>query len=79
MSEMNDMGPALADLPPDPVAAAALERRREEQAELMRIAAQSALDRSDGGRKLSPEARGWALRHASIKPLGRPLGTGEPA
>ena len=48
------------------------------QRELMRNAAQSALDRSRGGRDLAPDARRWALHWAAKKPLGRPLGTGEP-
>lgn len=50
----------------------------DEQRELMRIAAQSALNRSRNGRDLDPDARRWALHWAAIKPLGRPLGTGEP-
>lgn len=49
-----------------------------EQRELMRIAAQSALARSRNGRDLDPDARRWAQHWASIHPLGRPLGTGEP-
>ena len=49
-----------------------------EQRELMRIAAQSALARSRNGRELEPHARRWAQHWASIKPLGRPMGTGEP-
>lgn len=60
--------------PVDPVSERVLEERRE----LMRIAAQSALDRSDGGKKLDLEARAWAKHYAAVKPLGRPLGTGEP-
>jgi hypothetical protein len=51
----------------------------EEQRELMRIAAQSALNRSRNGRDLTPDARQWAQHWASIKPLGRPLSSGEPA
>lgn len=50
----------------------------EERNELMRIAAQSALDRSGGGRTLDADARAWALHWAAVKPLGRPLGTGDP-
>ena len=49
-----------------------------EQRELMRIAAQSALARSRNGRDLNPDARSWAMHWASLKPLWRPLGTGEP-
>lgn len=51
----------------------------QEKRELFRIAAQSALDRSKDGATLTAEARRWAQRWAAIKPLGRPLGTGEPA
>lgn len=65
-----DLGP-LAD---DPTTL----RLTLEQRELMRIAAQSALDRSGNGARLDPDARAWAKRWASIKPLGRALGTGEP-
>lgn len=50
----------------------------DEQRELMRIAARSALDHSRGGRDLAPEARRWALHWAALKPLGRPLGSGIP-
>lgn len=49
-----------------------------EQRELFRIAARSALQWSDGGRKLQAEARREAKHWAAIKPLGRPLSTGEP-
>ena len=69
----DDFGP-LADTPtPDAMA------RMEERRELFRIAAQSALNRSRGGRDLSPDARRWAQHWARVKPLGRPLSTGEPA
>lgn len=57
----------------DPVALRALAERRE----LFRIAAQSALDRSKGGKTLDPDARRWAVRWASIKPLNGGLSTGE--
>lgn len=57
----------------DPVAIRALEERRE----LFRVAAQSALDRSKGGKTLDPDARAWALRWAAIKPLDGALSTGE--
>lgn len=53
-------------------------RRMEDRNELMRIAAQSALDRSRGGRDLDPHARSWAKHWAALRPLNRPLGTGEP-
>lgn len=49
-----------------------------EQRELMHIAAQSALNRSRNGRDLTPHARQWAVYWAGIKPLGRPLSSGEP-
>jgi len=55
---------------------------REQQAErneLMRIAAQSALDRSQCGKTLNRDARAWAMHWAAIKPLGRALTTGDPA
>lgn len=54
------------------------QRRIEEKRELFRIAGQSALDRSNGGKNLDPDARKWAKHYASAKPLNRPLGTGEP-
>lgn len=64
---------------PDPVALDALKRRHQaEKDELMRIAAQSALDRSNGGKTLTPEARAWAKRWAAIKPLQGPLSEGGP-
>lgn len=50
----------------------------DEQRELMRIAAQSALNRSRNGRDLAPDARRWAQHWASIRPLGRALSSGEP-
>lgn len=51
-----------------------------ERLELMRIAAQRVLADHATGRKLRPETLDWA-RHivATIKPLGRPLSTGEPS
>lgn len=69
-----DLGPSLSDLPQDPAAARAFEERRE----LFRLAGQAALDRSNGGKTLDPEARAWAKHYAAFKPLNRPLGTGEP-
>lgn len=54
-------------------------RALEERRELMRLAAQSALDRSRNGQSLDPEARSWAQQWAAIKPLMRPFLTGEPA
>ena len=50
----------------------------DEKRELFRIAAQSALNRSQNGATLTPDARRWAQHWAAIKPLGRPLGTGAP-
>ncbi len=52
-----------------------MRRMLEERAELRRIAAVSCLDRVG----LDPHTKAWALRMASIKPLARPLSTGEPA
>lgn len=54
-------------------------QQQAERNELMRVAAQSALDRSRGGKDLEPEARRWALHWAAMKPLAHPLTTGEPA
>lgn len=59
---------------PTPAEAQAHAERRER----FRIAGQSALDRSRGGRDLEPEARAWALHWASQPKLGRPLSTGDP-
>ncbi len=61
------------DITQDRLALRAIAERRE----LFRIAAQSALDRSKGGKTLDPDARRWALRWASIKPLNGGLSTGE--
>ena len=49
-----------------------------ERDEMMRIAAVSALRRSNNGRSLDQQARRWALHWSSIKPLNRPLSSGEP-
>jgi hypothetical protein len=58
----------------DPVAAAAIEERQE----LFRIAAQRVVDAHAAGRKTDPEALKWARGIVKrIKPLGRPLSTGE--
>jgi hypothetical protein len=51
----------------------------EEQRELMRIAAQSALAHSRNGRDLKPDARQWAMHWAAMPPLGRPVSSGDPA
>ena len=50
----------------------------DEQRELMRIAAPRVLDDNACGRKVAPEALRWAQRWAQVKPLGKPLTTGEP-
>lgn len=50
----------------------------DEQRELMRIAANSALARSRNGRDLDPDALRWAQHWSAIKPLGRPLSDGVP-
>ncbi len=50
----------------------------DEQRELMRIAAQRVIDDTRVGRKVAPDVMAWAKAWAAIKPLGRPLGTGEP-
>lgn len=71
---MNDFGMPGPD-EADPVA----QHRAEERAELFRLAALSALQHSDNGRRLDRHARTQAMFWASRKPLGRPLSTGEPA
>ncbi len=52
--------------------------RDAEKRELLRIAAQSALDRSRGGRDLIPAARAWAKHWAALPKLNRHLGDGKP-
>lgn len=71
-----ELGPALEDIALDPLAAAQLQRRRQDMQELMRVAAVSALD--NGGVHLDPEQLRIAKRRAAAEPLNRPLGTGEP-
>jgi hypothetical protein len=51
--------------------------RMAERAELMRIAAVSALQRSRNGKDLDEHARKWAFFWAARLPLGRRLSTGE--
>lgn len=68
-----DFGPLADTATPESLA------RLEERRELFRIAAQSALNRSRGGRDLDPDARRWALHWARVTPLVRALSTGEPA
>lgn len=51
----------------------------DEQRELLRIAAQRVIDDHAAGRRIQSDALAWARNLvAQIKPLGRPLGTGEP-
>ena len=51
----------------------------DEQRELMRIAAQRVVDDHKAGRRISQEALQWARQIvATCKPLGLPLGTGDP-
>ena len=51
----------------------------DEQRELMRIAAQRVVDDHTAGRRIGPEALQWARQIvATFKPLGLPLGTGDP-
>lgn len=68
-----DFGPLADTATPEAL------KRVEERIELFRIAGQSALDRSRGGKDLEPDARRWALHWAAMKPLAHPLTTGEPA
>jgi hypothetical protein len=52
----------------------------EERRELFRIAAQGLIDHHEAGRTVDPHALKWAKHMVTyIKPLGRPLGTGDPA
>jgi len=67
-----DLGPSLEDLPLPPTA----ERVIAEHRELMRIAAVSALD--NGGKHLTAAQLADVKEWAAIRPLNRPLGTGEP-
>ena len=51
-----------------------------EQLELMRIAAQRVVDDHASGARNDPHALAWAQQIVrTTPPLGRPLGTGEPA
>lgn len=61
---------------PDALARAALKRRNEDQRELLRIAAVSAL--ANGGKHLDPKSLALAKKRAAVPALLRPLGTGEP-
>lgn len=66
-----------ADDPIDPQA----ERLHAERRELMRIAAQRIVDNHEHGRRMAEEETlQWARDFVQFnRPLGRPLGTGEPA
>lgn len=50
----------------------------DEQRELFRIAGQRILDQSAGGARFAPLVLRRAMRWAAAKPLGRPLGPGNP-
>lgn len=68
-------GTWLAGAPADPLPQIACAERRE----LFRIAAQRLIDDNASGRKVDREALQWARGIvAYVKPLGRPLTTGEP-
>jgi hypothetical protein len=67
-----DFGPLADTATPEALA------RVEERIELFRRAGQSALDRSNGGKTLDPDARRWALHWARVTPINRPLSSGEP-
>jgi hypothetical protein len=56
-----------------------VEKRLAERAELFRIAAVSALQRSRNGRDLDEHARAWAFWWAARPPLGVPLSEGVPS
>ena len=73
-------GAWLAGMPgPSEPDAEALNRQAE-QREQMRVAAQRVLDNSRSGRMVFHETLAWAEHVvATTPPLGRPLGTGEPA
>lgn len=60
----------------DPVIAERLAERRE----LMRRAAQTAIDHAEAGRTMDPHHIAWARQFVKFNPpLERPLGTGEPS
>lgn len=63
---------------PDPASHQALQRRHEDQRELMRRAAVTTLKHVKAGRIKNPAAIRWAESWAAVEPLGRPLSTGEP-
>ena len=76
MSHPMSMG--TLEIQPDPIAAAALERKRLEQRELFRLAGVNALARSRNGRDLSPDALADARKWAAYPPLQGPMSAGEP-
>lgn len=58
----------------------AAERRAAEQRELQRMAAQRVIDSAEAGRCVDPHSLEWARGVVkTTAPLGRELGTGEPA
>lgn len=62
------------------MSAARTPQQRAELAELQRIAAARVLARAARGEQVTTFTLAWARRTvATHKPLGRPLGTGEPA
>jgi hypothetical protein len=70
-----DLGPALEDIAPEPD----IVRLMEERDELMRQAAQRYVDQVAAGRPADKDHLAWAQHTVQrIKPLNRPLGTGEP-
>ncbi len=67
----------MTDDTPDPQAM----RAHAERTELMRMACQRIVDNHEHGRRMADEETlQWARDFVSMnRPLGRPLGTGEPA
>jgi len=57
----------------------AAKRAIEERNELFRIRAATLLKDRAWVRSAAPDALEWAMTWASVKPLARALGTGEPA
>jgi len=76
LSAPQDLGPL--EIQPDAVATRVLARRHAERRELFRIAGQSALARSRGGRDLEPQACADAKRWAAYEPLPGPMSAGDP-
>lgn len=70
-----DLGPALEDIAPGPD----IVRHMEERDEITRQAAQRYIDQVAAGRPADEQHLAWAQHTVKrIKPLNRPLGTGEP-